>query len=141
VEGHQKAELKKCPECNSISSDDETSCGVCGASLSEVQSEDLEQLVHSVPEVEPNRELNKTALALTILGIILALSMIGGGIVLLIPRNILGLFLVIAGAALLLSFAGGPVGWGGGGLGRRAMWRAEVEEEEKERRRRTGEED
>ncbi len=128
--------MKKCPECNSISSDDETSCGVCGGSLSDVPSEDLEQLVQNVPEVSPSRKLNVRALALIILGIILAFSMIGGGIVLLIPRNILGLFLVIAGAALALSIAGGPVGFGG-----RGGWYMRREDEEREERRRTAEED
>jgi hypothetical protein len=72
--------LKKCPECNSISSDNEISCGVCGGSLSEVPSEGLEQLVHTIPEVSPSRKLNVRALALIILEVILAFSMIGGGI-------------------------------------------------------------
>lgn len=106
-------------------------------------SESLEQLVHTIPEVSPSRKLNVRALALIILGIILAFSMIGGGIALVKDQNVLGLLvlpgllLLLAGAALMLSIVGGPVGW----VGSRAGRRAEVEEEEKERRRRTGDED
>ncbi len=139
--------MKKCPKCDSISADTESSCGVCGGSLTGVTSEGLEQLVHNVPrlgitKVRPNGKLKAGGLAM----IILAVAMVGGGTALFVLRSVLGLILLFGGLVLTLLIVGGPgVGWGGGRggsvSGQRAMRRAEVEEKEKERKRLTGEED
>jgi hypothetical protein len=122
--------------------DTESSCGVCGESLSEASSEGLEQLVHKAPEVRPIRKPNTVGLALMILGILMA----GGGAALLFFQNGLGLILMFLGLVLTLSIVGG-VGHAAGGLrdrsggGQRAMRKTELEEKEKERKRRTGGED
>jgi hypothetical protein len=132
--------LKKCPRCNSISSDAENLCGVCGGSLNHAASEDLEQLVHNPPppEVTPNRKLNLGALAL----IILALLMTVGGLALLLLQNALGLILLLAGLFSTLPIVGGVGGHSrSGGRGGAAMLREELREKEKERKRDTGEED
>jgi hypothetical protein len=127
--------LKKCPRCDSISSDSENLCGVCGGSLSEVTSEPLEQLVHKTLEVRPKRKLNVGALAL----IILALSMAGGGIALLAVQNGFGLVLLLGGLVLSLLISGGV----GVGIGR-GKWRMQRDEGrqiEEELKKKRGEED
>jgi hypothetical protein len=127
--------LKKCPRCDSISSDSENSCRVCGGSLSEEPSEPLEQLVHKTLEVRPKRKLNVGALAL----IILALSMAGGGIALLAVQNGFGLVLLLGGLVLSLLISGGV----GVGIGR-GKWRMQRDEGrqiEEELKKKRGEED
>jgi hypothetical protein len=134
--------LKKCPRCDSISSDSESFCGVCGGSLSDAVSGSLESFVHKETEVGPSRKLNLGALGL----LALALSIIGGGTALLLVQNGFGLVLLTVGLLLtLLTVGGASVGMGvkaGQRIpGKRDMRRAEIEEEEKKRKRRTGEDD
>lgn len=132
--------MKNCPSCNSISSDSEDSCGVCGGNLSRAASGSLEQLVHRERETRPKKKLNRVGLAL----IIGALAMTGAGAFLLVLLNGFGLILLIGGLVLTLYMAGG-VGVGMGGGRRRilgiSMFERKVRETEEKRKRLTGEED
>ena len=127
--------MKKCPRCNSISSAAENVCGVCGASLSGVTSQRLEQLVHRESEIKAKEKLSVVGLAL----VIAALTMTGVGVLLLVILNALGVFLLLAGLILIMYIFGGA--GAGIGRGKRSMQKAEARQDEKERRRKRGEED
>jgi hypothetical protein len=132
--------LKKCPRCNSISLDSEASCGVCGASLSDVASQRLDQFVHKETEIKPKKKSNVSALAL----IIGALTMTGAGAGLLVFHNGIGIILLLPGLLITVYIVGAPgVGtWGvARGGGRRSMQEAEARRKEEERKRRRGEGD
>jgi hypothetical protein len=132
--------LKKCPRCNSISLDSEASCGVCGASLSDVASQRLDQFVHKETEIKPKKKSNVGALAL----IIGALTMTGAGAGLLVFHNGIGIILLLPGLLIMVYIVGAPgVGtWGvARGGGRRSMQEAEARRKEEERKRRRGEGD
>lgn len=133
-----KTRLKKCPRCNSISSDSDDSCGVFGGSLSGVASESLQQLVHKEPDVKPKRKLKLGGIAL----IIMAVTMTILGASLLVLLNALGVFLLLAGLLIMVYIIGGPgFGMGGRSGGKRSMQEAEARKEEEERKRRRGKED
>ena len=127
------------------------SCGVCGANLSEVASENLEQLVHTKSTTTPKKKLNRGALIL----IVVALTVTGTGISLLVLLNalgeffLIGIFLVLVGLVTLLGLFGGPgrgsrtrLGRGTGVPATKAtLQRDERSQEEEQRTRKKGEED
>jgi len=121
--------------------DTETSCGVCGESLSAVISERIEQLVHKDAEVKPKKKLKWGSLAL----FIIALAMTVSGASLLFFNGI-GVILLLVGLLSMLFIvggAGGPLKPGVGWKRKRAMTygEEEVRRDADEQRRRTGEED
>jgi hypothetical protein len=126
--------LKKCPRCNSISADSDSSCGVCGGSLSEVISESLEQIVQKDTRVQPKKKLKLGPLAL---GIFALASTVAGAALLFF--NGIGIILLLVGLSaiiVMLGGAGGPMRRGGVGWKRmRGSTRGEELRGEEEARR------
>jgi len=137
--------LKKCTQCNSISSDSEVSCGVCGASLSGVTSLRLEQLSHKEPEIKLKKKRSLGGLAFVSAALVMTIA--GAS---LLFFNALGIFLMLAGLIIIMYILGGAgtgAGIAGGvgghrsGGGKQSMLAAEAKQEEEERKRRRGEGD
>ena len=133
--------MKKCPSCNAINADTDTSCGVCGGNLSEASSERLESLVHKETRLKGKKKLSLGSLALVIFS--LATTVAGAS---LLFFNGLGVILLLVGLlAILLIFggAGGPLKCGVAWQRRRSMTHGEEEirSDREELQKRTGEED
>lgn len=134
--------MKKCPDCDAINADTDTSCGVCGGSLSGVTSERVERLVHKETGPKPKKKLSLGSLALVMFA--LATTVVGAS---LLFFNGIGVILLIVGLTAILFIVGGA-GRGLGGVeggweSRRASTRGEeeVRRDAEERKRRTGEAD
>lgn len=129
--------MKKCPGCESINSDDDSVCGVCGRSLSEVVSKDPEKLNVSRglrPKSPPPSR--RTLFAIVAVAV---LALIGTGLYIMLFVALYGALILVSGIVSLIFLLDSPnVKLGEGfGPGRREVLR----EEEEERERETGEAD
>ena len=114
--------MKKCPRCDSINADSDSSCGVCGGSLSGIVSESLEHLVQNETTLKPKKKSNVGAIVLAIF----ALATTVAGAALLFFNVIIGIILLLVGLPAILVMAGGaggPMKRGLGFQGGRAMMR------------------
>jgi hypothetical protein len=129
--------LKKCQGCGSINSDDDSICGVCGRSLSEVVSGDLAELaVARGPGSTSSRLSRRRVFAIVSAA---ALALIGAGLYILLFVALFGAVILLSGIMFLIFLLDIPNVMIGKklGSGRREVLR----EEEEERERETGEED
>jgi hypothetical protein len=109
--------LKKCPICNSISQDSDSSCGVCGGDLSGIASASLASF-EAVREqsFQPKKKVS----ALPVLLLLTGLTVIGLGAYLLFASGFIGLVLLLAGVTItasILGVTGSTFGTRGGGKG------------------------
>lgn len=97
--------MKKCPECGSVSGDDDLNCGVCGTSLEGVPYESLDILSEKPePLIKPKGKLHP--LAITLVGVIIFLIAVGAYEIFLF-HNGFGFIVIVLGLALIVALLGG----------------------------------